>query len=171
MSEENDPFIYVWSVFSLLLALMLQMLPLPLAMAEWRPQFVLLVTFFWVFRGPQLHGVTFAWCCGLALDVMQGELLGRHALSFALCTYLLQLLQQRFPYMWVVHQLVLVAPLVLLHQLLAHSVTLLLHPDWRGELVLAPAVSSLLVWPLLVRFLSWLGDSADDYEEEEISSS
>lgn len=168
--EENDPFIYFWSVLSLVLVLLLQIVPLSPFLAHWRPQFVLLVAFYWLFRAPALHGIVFAWLCGLAQDVVLGELIGRHALAFALCAYLLQLMQQRFQYLRIFHQLVLVLPLVLLHQLLSHSITLLLRSDWQGELVVAPAFSSLLVWPLLSWLLHWFGKSTP-YEDEEISSS
>ena len=168
--EENDPFIYVWSTLSLVLVLMLQVLPLSVGMAHWRPQFALLIVFYWLFRAPALHGIAFAWLCGLALDIVIGELIGRYALAFALCAYLLDLLQQRFHFMRSIHQLLLVFPLVLLHQLLAHSTTLLLRPDWQAELVLAPAISSALVWPLLSWLLGWLGTSGS-FDDEEISSS
>jgi rod shape-determining protein MreD len=168
--EETDPSIYFWSALSLVLALMLQILPLSVAMAHWRPQFVFLVAIYWLFRVPSFHGIAFAWMCGLMLDLVMGELIGRHAMSFALCAYLLRLLQQRFQYMTIFHQLFLVFPLVLLHQLLVHSTTLMLRPTWQGELVVAPAVSSLLIWPLLAWVLAKFGTS-EAYEDEEISSS
>lgn len=168
--EESDPFIYFWSALSLVLALMLQIVPLSALLAYWRPQFVLLLACYWLFRAPALHGVVFAWLCGLAQDVVLGELIGRYALSFALCTYLLQLLQQRFQFMWVFHQLILILPLVLLNQLLSHSITLFLRSGWQGELLVAPVFSSLLVWPLLAWLLNRMG-SSEGYEDEEISSS
>lgn len=167
--EENESFIYPWSALSLVLALMLQILPLSDVLSHWRPQFVLLIVFYWLFRYPALHGIIFAWFSGLALDLVLGELIGRYALTFALCAYLLQLLQQRFQYQWVFHQLILVLPLVFLHQLLAHSITLLLRHGWQGELVVAPVLSSLLAWPVLSWLLSRMGRSVP-FEDEEISS-
>ncbi len=153
---EIRPLSYLWTIVALMLGVLLQIFPLSSTLAHWRPQFVLLVVFYWLFRDPFKHGIAFAWLAGLLLDIFIGELFGRHAVVFALCAYLLQLLQQRLHYFRVLHQAALVLLLVLMSQLLLHSITLLLRVNWQGDLVLAPAISSALVWPLLVWLLNRL---------------
>ncbi|MBQ0711616.1 MAG: rod shape-determining protein MreD [Porticoccus sp.] len=155
MPESNQT-TYLWSVVTLLLALLLQILPLSEPLVYWRPQFVLLLVFYWLFRSPFKHGIAFAWLAGLSLDIFIGELFGRHAVVFALSAYLLQLLQQRLHHFRVIHQAVLVLVLVLTSQLLLHSITLLLRANWQGDLVVMPAVTSAVIWPLLVWLLNRL---------------
>ena len=151
---ESSQMVYLWSGVSVVLGLILQILPMSATMAHWRPQFVLLVVFYWLFRTPFLHGITFAWLAGLLLDIFVGELFGRHAMAFALCAYLLQLLQQRLHHFGVFHQALLVLPMVLMSQLLLHSITLIFRSDWDGDLLIAPVITSALIWPLLV----WLAN-------------
>jgi rod shape-determining protein MreD len=151
---ENNQLVYFWSGIALILGLLLQIVPLSATSAHWRPQFLLLVVVYWLFRNPFQHGIIFAWLAGLLLDGFIGELLGRYALVFALCAYLLHLLQQRFHLFGVLHQTVVVFVIVLLSQLLLHSITLIFRAGWNGDLLLAPAISSAVIWPLL----TWLFD-------------
>jgi rod shape-determining protein MreD len=139
-----------------MVGLMLQIVPMPATMAHWRPQFLLLIVFYWLFRSPFQHGVTFAWLVGLLLDGFIGELFGRYAIVFALCAYLLRLLQQRLHHFGVFHQALFVLFMVLLSQLLLHSMTLLFRAGWNGNLLIAPAITSALVWPLLVWLINRL---------------
>lgn len=154
--SESSQLAYFWSTTSLMLGLLLQLLPLSTPVVYWRPQFVLLVVFYWLFRSPFLHGITFAWLSGLLLDIFVGELLGRHAVVFALCAYLMQLIRQRLHHFGVLHQAMLVLFTVSVSQLLLHSITLVFRTNWEGSLLLAPAVTSAIVWPLLVFLMNRL---------------
>ncbi len=164
---QDSPSVYVWSALTILIAILLQMLPLSAAAAQWRPQFVLLTVCYWLFRRPLLHGIGFAWLCGLALDFVIGDLIGRHALVFAVCACILLLLQQRMRHFRLGHQAILVLLLVALSQCLVYALTLILRFDWQGTVRLAPAVSSMLFWPVLVVVLGRLHWTR--WGEEEIS--
>lgn len=147
---ESSLLTYLWSIGSIVIGLLLQLVPLSSTIAHWRPQFVLLIVFYWLFRSPFLHGVTFAWLSGLLLDIFVGELLGRHAIVFALCAYSIRLIQQRLHHFGVIHQAMLVLFMVLVSQLLLHSITLIFRIGWEGSLSIAPAMTSAIIWPLLV---------------------
>lgn len=147
---ESSLLTYLWSTGSIVIGLLLQLIPLSSMMALWRPQFVLLIVFYWLFRSPFLHGITFAWLSGLLLDIFVGELLGRHAIVFALCAYLIRLIQQRLHHFGVLHQAMLVLFMVLVSQLLLHSLTLIFRIGWEGSLSVAPAITSAIIWPFLV---------------------
>lgn len=166
---QDSPSIYIWSALTILVAILLQMLPLSAAAAHWRPQFVLLTVCFWLFRRPLMHGIGFAWLCGLALDLVIGDLVGRHALVFAACGCVLLLLQQRMRHFRLVHQAILVLLLVTLSQCLIYALTLILRADWYGAVRFAPALSSMLFWPVLAILLNRLPWTR--WGEEEISSS
>jgi len=69
-------------------ALTLALLPLPPWLSAWNPDWVALVVIFWALNYPGRTGVGAAWCAGLLLDVMQGSLLGAHALAMTVVGYL-----------------------------------------------------------------------------------
>lgn len=154
--QESSLLTYLWSGGSVVIGLLLQLIPLSSTAVLWRPQFVLLIIFYWLLRSPFLHGVMFAWFSGLLLDIFVGELLGRHAIVFALCAYLIRLVQQRLHHFGVLHQAMLVLFMVLVSQLLLHSITLIFRVGWEGSLSIAPAITSAIIWPLLVFFVNRL---------------
>src|SRR5690349_11353732 len=80
---------YSWSRvgFSLIIALILSLLPLP-DWAIWgRPAWVLLVLMYWTIIAPYRINVGLAWSTGLLVDLLNGTILGEHALAFTLVTY------------------------------------------------------------------------------------
>lgn len=75
-----------WGIvpLSLLLALLLNIIPLPDWMKFARPDFVTLVLFYWCLNTPRWIGVGYGWIMGMLLDVAQFTLLGQHAIGKAL---------------------------------------------------------------------------------------
>jgi rod shape-determining protein MreD len=75
----------VWLL--LLVALAAELLPLPAALAPFRPPWVTLVLIYWTLMWPGRVGIVTAFFFGLLLDVAQGSLLGQHALVLCLVSY------------------------------------------------------------------------------------
>ena len=75
-------------ILSALVALILQVLPLPTIVAVARPAFLVVVVLYWSIAAPRAGGMTLGWVCGLILDAFEGAVLGQHALAVALVTYL-----------------------------------------------------------------------------------
>lgn len=71
-------------MLSSLVALALAILPLPGALDAFRPDFLVLVVFYWSIESPRVGGLTLAFFAGLALDVIKGVVLGQHALALTL---------------------------------------------------------------------------------------
>src|SRR5580658_6071817 len=69
---------------SALVALALAVLPLPSVLEVFRPDFLVLVVLYWSIESPRAGGLTLAFMSGLALDVLQGVVLGQHALALTL---------------------------------------------------------------------------------------
>ncbi len=69
---------------SALVALALAVLPLPSMLESLRPDFLVLVVFYWSIESPRAGGLTLAFMAGLALDVIHGVVLGQHALALTL---------------------------------------------------------------------------------------
>jgi rod shape-determining protein MreD len=74
--------------FTVLVALVLTVLPLPHAVALWRPAFLVLTVLYWSMAVPRAGGIGLGWFSGLVLDVFQGPLLGEHALALCAVTYI-----------------------------------------------------------------------------------
>ena len=73
-----------WAVtFTLLLALIAQVIPLPEWLSVIRPAFVALVIIYWSIYAPHAGGIFAPWLAGLALDVFTGEVLAQNALAIA----------------------------------------------------------------------------------------
>jgi len=75
-------------VTSALIALVLQILPLPLWLAIARPPFLVLIVLYWSIASPRAGGMTLGWVAGLVIDAFEGSVLGEHAFAVALVTYL-----------------------------------------------------------------------------------
>ncbi|WP_143871470.1 rod shape-determining protein MreD [Catenovulum sediminis] len=73
---------------TLLFALILAIAPMPKMLESFRPDWILLVLFYWAIALPHRVNVGTAWVCGFILDILLGSVLGAHALILALVTYI-----------------------------------------------------------------------------------
>ena len=83
-------------IMSMLIALFLQILPLPVWSAAFRPDWVLLVVLYWIMQLPERINIGIAWAMGFILDGLNGSLLGEHALAFLIPAFLMTYWQRRF---------------------------------------------------------------------------
>ena len=147
----------VWpAIASLLVALVLEVLPLPDFIALWRPPFLALTIIYWCMMWPNKIGIITAFFCGLALDVLYGSLLGQNALTLSLISFL----TFRF------HLQIRIFPLLQLtasiFALLAINAFLQLWIDGIAGLAPAgfsralPVITGTLVWPFVMSALDRL---------------
>ena len=80
---------------SLLAALLLGLLPLPLALQPLRPFWLALVLAYWLIEAPERVGLGFAFCVGLVADVVYGGLLGEQALRLVILAFIVQRFRAR----------------------------------------------------------------------------
>lgn len=140
-------------VVSLLLALLLSIVPMPL-WAQWgRPEWVALVLVYWVIALPERVGIAVAWGAGLLLDIIEGAPLGQHAFAFAVVAYLCLILYQRLRMFSPWQQAGVVFVLVGLSQMLCHWVQTLTGTASPNLFFLLPALVSALLWPWVVALL------------------
>lgn len=76
----------VWLV--LLTTTALVSLPLPDVLTPFRPPWATLAIIYWIMMWPRVFGLGTAWFIGLTLDILQGELLGQHAMAMTIVGYL-----------------------------------------------------------------------------------
>jgi len=137
-------------VITLLLALMLNMLPLPDWANHLRPDWVSLVLIYWAMALPLLVGVIIAFIFGLLLDVSQSTLLGQHALALVIIIYLVQRLYLRIRVYTLIQQAIFVGILLTIKQLMVLWVSGMINTAPADTSVyFLPALTGAIVWPWL----------------------
>ncbi|MEH6559036.1 MAG: rod shape-determining protein MreD [Oceanicoccus sp.] len=141
---------------TLLAAILLSIVPMPL-WAQWgRPSIVAMVLIYWVIALPEHVGIGVAWMVGLLQDIVAGTPLGQNALALAVLAYLALILYQRLRMFTPLQQAIVVFVLIGLNQLLCHWVQTLTGTISPNLLFLLPALISALLWPVLSAFLRLL---------------
>ncbi len=136
-------------LLSFMLALMLTEMPIP-EVFEWgRPQWTVLVLIYWAAALPHRVGPWYGWMIGLLLDILQGSLLGIHALSLALIAAIINSLHQRFRMYPLWQQALLVLVMVGIYQQLLNWGQLLQGARSDSLLFLLPSLISAVIWPWL----------------------
>jgi rod shape-determining protein MreD len=135
---------------SALVALALAVLPLPTVLEMFRPDFLVLVVFYWCIESPRAGGLTLAFVAGLALDVTQGVVLGQHALALTLMGAWATHLRLRIRVFSVLSQCLTIFALLTGYQFVLFWVDGATgNPVTNFGRWLAPVIGALL-WPVLV---------------------
>ena len=137
--------------FTLLLALAFESLPLGRQPAM--PDVLAVALVFWNVHQPRRVGIGLAFCFGLLIDVHQGALLGQHAFSYTLLSFVAITIHRRLLWFGVVEQALQILPLFFGAHVVSLAVRMLaggMFPGWW--LLLAPGVEALL-WPLVTVML------------------
>ena len=137
--------------FTLLVALMLEMLPgggHPAA-----PDLLALTLVFWSVHQPRRVGVGFAFFFGLLMDVHQGAVLGQHALAYTLLSYLAISVHRRVLWFSLPVQALHVLPVFVAAQAVTVVTRLVAGGMFPGWAVLLAPVFEALLWPLVVLLL------------------
>jgi rod shape-determining protein MreD len=141
---------------TLVAALLLSILPMPL-WAQWgRPEWVAMVLLYWVMALPERVGIGIAGLAGLALDIVEGAPLGQNMFALGVLTYLVLILYQRLRMYNPLQQSAVIFVLVGLNQLLCHWVQTLIGTPSPNLLFILPALVSAMIWPWLLIFLRFL---------------
>jgi rod shape-determining protein MreD len=139
---------------SALVALALAVLPLPGALDVFRPDFLVLVVFYWSIESPRAGGLTLAFVSGLALDVIHGVVLGQHALALTLTAGWATHLRLRLRVFSMLSQCLTIFALLTGYQFVLFWVDGATgNPVTTFGRWLAPVIGALL-WPLLAGTLS-----------------
>ncbi len=141
-------------IISLLIGLMLTMMPLPNAIAAFRPDWLALLVIFWAMQLPRTWSVGTAWIIGIVLDVSQGTLLGQHALALCVIAFItvrFHLLMRVFP----LPQLTAtVFPMLALYQFLLFWINGVAGVNAPAVTYWGPVISGAVLWPVVMMFLS-----------------
>lgn len=134
---------------TLVLAMLLALLPMPVSAQDFRPPWLALVLIYWCLALPQRVGIGWAWVCGLLVDVLSGALLGHHALGLSVMAYLVLQLHQRIRIFPFVQQSFSVLVLLLVERLLSLWVLGTTGQPTPGVWYWMPALVGAALWPWL----------------------
>jgi rod shape-determining protein MreD len=140
-------------LLTVVVALVLSVLPLPLWLAAVRPAFLVLTVMYWAIAAPRVGGIGLGFVCGLALDVFRGAVLGQNALALTAITYVAVREHQKIRLKPAFQQ-----ALIMLALLLAYEFILFAIDGWTGHPVTSPlrwihTLTGALIWPLITAVL------------------
>ena len=135
---------------SLLIALVCQLFPWVGQGIILRPDFMLVVTLYWLLRAPNLCNVGTAWLAGLLVDLATGSLLGQHALSFCFTAYVAMSYQRRLVLFNKGQLLAYVFILLLIERILILLLKLFAGNENPGWVYFLPIFTGLLLWQLMI---------------------
>lgn len=141
------PLLFIW--FTLLLALCLQVMPLAEGWQVFRPEWLGLMLIYWCMRVPDRVSVFHGFVLGLLLDLIEGTLLGQHALTLSVLAFLCALVYPRFRAYSLIQQAVLVMVLLGLMQLTEQWLRTLVGEFSIHLTFLYSALVSAVLWPWL----------------------
>jgi len=139
-------------MLSIIVALVLQIMPMPSVVDLYRPDWVLLVLSYWALALPNRVNVGVAFISGLVLDILLGTSLGVHSFAMSLSIYVLAANYQRLRNYSVWQQTIVVGILAALYHLIVFWLQHLLTDVYFLFDYLWPVLSSMVIWP----WIFWL---------------
>lgn len=139
-----------WAVtFTVLIALIAQVIPLPDWLSVVRPSFIALVIIYWSIYAPHAGGIFAPWLAGLALDVFKGEVLAQNALAITLIAYITMSLHQRLRNQTMVQQSLFVFLMLAINEVVVWGIE-----GWSGHSVATPwrwiqPMIGAMLWPFV----------------------
>tara|TARA_R110001599_G_scaffold69414_24_gene195778 strand:- start:3849 stop:4337 length:489 start_codon:yes stop_codon:yes gene_type:complete len=140
-------------VASFLVAALLAVVPLPEWLQWARPEWVALTLLYWCLALPHRVGIFTALLLGVLVDVLEGAVLGQNAFSLTVLALCALLVYQRLRVFSLWQQCGVVFVVIGLHQLIGQWVQNLEGAGARSLLFLLPALSSALLWPVVLQVL------------------
>jgi len=143
-------------VFTIVIAAIFGIVPMPVWLELWRPEWVALVLMYWVIALPHKVGLMTAWLVGFFIDVLGGSLLGLNALALTLIAYVALNLYQRLRMFTPLQQSTTILMLIGVQQLLIFWVLTATGQNTPKNLTFViSALSSALIWPVIFPLLRY----------------
>ena len=134
-------------LLTFLVALMASIMPLPLSVDAFRPDWVLVVLLYWCLALPARVNVISAGVMGFILDVLLGSTLGVHAGAMAISVYIVAGNFQKIRNFSVWQQALIVGVLSALYHLIVFWLQRFLTDAVFLPSYLYPVLSPIILWP------------------------
>ncbi|MCD6045496.1 MAG: mreD [Gammaproteobacteria bacterium] len=142
-------------LFSFLVASLLQFLPVSEVLAIWVPQWVALIIIYWALVLDERFKLLLPCFVGLCLDVMNGTILGQHALALLWVSFIVLKNGKQLRRAGRIQQMVEIGLLILGYQFILSVIQGVIGQqlvDWR---YFAASLTSAIIWP-------WISIVLDD---------
>jgi rod shape-determining protein MreD len=134
-------------IFTLFIALILTLLPMPGWTAWARPAWVLMVLIYWAMITPNNVNVGFAFVVGLVMDIVTGSVLGEHALALTLVIYMVYRSRMRINMYPVLQQGFSILLFIITYQLTLYVLQGIVGGVPHSRLYWLSSLTSVLLWP------------------------
>lgn len=134
-------------LLTLLLSLIAAIMPMPISIDTFRPDWVLVVTMYWAIALPSRVNVITAWVMGLLLDILLGSILGIHAAAMAITIYIASGNFQKIRNFSLWQQSLVIGVLAALYHLVVFWLQRLLTDVVFLPSYLYPVITSMILWP------------------------
>lgn len=131
---------------SIIVALILQIMPMPVWADQLRPDWVLLVLAYWTLALPHRVNVGVAFINGLVLDILLGTSLGVHSFAMSITIFVLAANYQRLRNYSLLQQALVIGILAALYHLVIFWLQHLLTDIYFVFEYLKPVATSMLIW-------------------------
>lgn len=143
---------------TVLVALLLSVMPLPGALALYRPEWLALVVIYWCLTCPERFGPGVAWTCGIVMDALHGTLLGQNALALLIISFLALRFRLQVRIFPIAQQSLTVALMLAVHTFVLIWIDGVADVTIGGVARLWSVLASAIAWPLVVLGLDRLRD-------------
>lgn len=134
---------------TLITSLILMLLPMPSWTMWLRPAWVLMVLIYWTITAPNQVGIGTAWLMGLIMDLLNGTVLGEHALALTIVIYLVSRIHIRLRMYPILQQGMNILFFVLLYQFILYCIQGFIGELPSSHLYWLSSFTSMLLWPWL----------------------
>lgn len=139
---------------TILVSMMLAITPLPESVQWLRPDFVALTLIYWSMMQPRHFSIGTAWVTGILIDVMQGTLLGQHAMTLAIIVFITIQFHLRIRVFPTWQKTATVLALIALGQFMLFWTNGVIGLSTSAGDYLGPVLSSTLLWPVVAGLLN-----------------
>lgn len=147
---------YLAIYFTYFAGLAFAILPLPTMLNAFRPDWMILIIFYWVLALPHRVSIGHAFILGIIFDLLLGSTLGMHALLFSLLAYIVITNYQLFRYFTLVQTTLLVGLFSLLSKLALYLMASSLQDIILHKSYFWSVFTSMLLWPWFFLFLRFI---------------
>lgn len=134
---------------SFLIAMILEIVPLPEWLTAYRPEWVAIVLLYWTLALPGTINIGHAWVLGITMDILTGTLLGQHALGLIVVSLITVHLHQQIRNFHLWEQSLVMTLIIMVTMGLMLWIEGIQGRSPNSWLYWAPAISNLLLWPWL----------------------
>ena len=140
-------------LLTLLIAIMASIMPLPLSVDAFRPDWVLIVLVYWCMALPGRVNIITAWVMGFLLDVLLGSVLGVHAAAMAIAVFIVAENFQKIRNFSIWQQSLIMGVLAALYHLVVFWLQRFLIDVSFLTSYLYPVITTIVLWPWIFYLL------------------